>query len=197
MRVGAETTTIIYQSTERQPRIIAADGEKNVNNLQSSESKRRKTSHLATLPQIIVQAAETTTTEPDTTENPLFSGQYLEVNPGQYHEVNPGQYHETNPGQYTEVNPGQYKELHPGQYNHHQQQGLKVDDVTVDSFNRDSTKIYNVQAKAGDFIIGEIGKINVNSGQTLEGVRYTAVDGILDKGQISDILNRYFGASTS
>jgi hypothetical protein len=33
---------------------------------------------------------------------------------------------------------------------------------------QDETKIYNVQAKAGEFIIGEVGKINLNSGQTLQ-----------------------------
>merc|ERR1711988_1024877 len=87
-------------------------------------------------------------------------GQYHEDNPGQYHEDNPGQYHEANPGQYSEVNPGQYHEVNPGQYHSHD---LEVDDVTV------------------DFIIGEVGKINVNNGQTLEGVRYTALDGFLDQ----------------
>lgn len=132
-----------------------------------------------------------------TTED-IFSGQYLEVNPGQYHEVNPGQYTEVNPGQYTEVNPGQYTEVNPGQYEEvHPGQDLKIDDVTVDVANKDHTKIYNVQAKAGDFIIGEVGKINVNNGQTFQGVRYTAVDGYLDQGQISDILKQFFGTQTT
>ena len=38
----------------------------------------------------------------------------------------------------------------------------------MDFDNRDEHKIYNVQAKAGDFIIGEVGKIDVNNGQTVE-----------------------------
>ena len=32
----------------------------------------------------------------------------------------------------------------------------------------EETKTYNLQKKSGNFIIGEVGKINVNNGQTLE-----------------------------
>jgi len=137
-------------------------------------------------------------------------GRYLEVNPGQYHEVNPGQYHEISPGQYHEVNPGQYDEVNPGQYqaaHEGQYQDLEpayprpgdyeVNEVKVDFDNRDEHKIYNVQAKAGDFIIGEVGKIDVNNGQTVEGVRYTALEGEVDPLRIAEILNRYFGTRTS
>jgi len=121
-----------------------------------------------------------------TTTPPWYTGQYHEVNPGQYHEVNPGQYHETNPGQYHEVNPGQYR------------QQLGVDNLTVDfDDNKDESRVYNVKANAGDFIIGEVGRIDINSGQTLEGVRYTAVEGEVDLERISAILEGYFGARTS
>jgi len=117
----------------------------------------------------------------------LHSGQYHEVNPGQYKEVHPGQYHEKNPGQYHEVNPGQYHEVHPGQ--------VDVENVKVDFQHRSKDRIYNVQASAGDFILGEVGRID-NTGQTLQGVRYTAVEGEVDEARITEILNRYFGART-
>lgn len=137
-------------------------------------------------------------------------GQYHEVNPGQYHEINPGQDHEihpgqdmeTNPGQYHEINPGQYHESNPGQYKEEQltnKADIGVDNVTVD-FDQDpeqDTKIYNVKANAGDFIIGEVGRIDISSGQTLQGVRYTALEGEVDQARISDILERFFGARTS
>merc|ERR1712072_358949 len=109
----------------------------------------------------------------------IHSGQYHEVNPGQYREVHPGQYHEQNPGQYHEVNPGQ----------------VDVESVKVDFQHRSKDRIYNVQASAGDFILGEVGRID-NSGQTLQGVRYTAVEGEVDEARITEILNRYFGART-
>jgi len=96
--------------------------------------------------------------------------------------VNPGQYHETNPGQYNEI---------------HTKQDLGVENVTFDFGHEDESRIYNVQANAGDFIIGEVGRIDINSGQTFQGVRYTAVEGEVDQAQISDILERYFGARTS
>merc|ERR1712047_57695 len=102
---------------------------------------------------------------------------------GQYHEVHPGQYHEKNPGQYHEVNPGQYHEVHPGQ--------VDVENVKVDFQHRSKDRIYNVQASAGDFILGEVGRID-NTGQTLQGVRYTAVEGEVDEARITEILNRYF-----
>merc|ERR1711981_767230 len=146
-------------------------------------------------------------------------GQYHESNPGQYHEINPGQpldlgegteilsgqYHESNPGQpvalpqrdvdgqqlhagqYHEVNPGQYHEVNPGQYHGHS--GVDPGNARY----RDHHKTYTVEAKAGDFIIGEVGRIDVNNGQTLEGVRYTALDGEVSQRRISQILERFFG----
>jgi len=180
MKIGVsqDATT---NSPDRQPRII----EKKKNTQNNIQRKDYENSDLGSDYQ-------------DFTTEDIFSGQYLEVNPGQYHEVNPGQYTEVNPGQYTEVNPGQYTEVNPGQYEEvHPGQDLKIDDVTVDVANKDHTKIYNVQAKAGEFIIGEVGKINVNNGQTFQGVRYTAVDGYLDQGQISDILKEFFGTQTT
>lgn len=133
----------------------------------------------------------------------LHSGQYHEVNPGQYHEVNPGQYTEVNPGQYEEGNPGQYTELHPGQYDAQFQgnyenipsengQTYQVNDVKVDFNHESEHKIYTVEAKAGDFIIGEVGKIDINNGQTLEGVRYTAINGEIDSQRIEDIIKEFF-----
>jgi len=128
----------------------------------------------------------------------IIEGQYHEINPGQYHEVNPGQYHEINPGQYHETNPGQYHESNPGQYDEKQAgQGLGVDKITVNFDHGEKSRSYNVKANAGEFIIGEVGRIDIDSGQTLEGVRYTAVDGEVDQARISDILEQYFGARTN
>ena len=88
-----------------------------------------------------------------------------------------------------------------------------MDNITVDiDYNQEQdTGIYNVKASAGDFIIGEVGRIDINSGQTLRvcnkimgitinnlffhGVRYTAVEGEVDQARISDILVRYLGTS--
>jgi len=133
----------------------------------------------------------------------LYSGQYHEISPGQYQEISPGQYHEENPGQYEEIHPGQYNELHPGQpgqYHNFEKsysEDYEVNDVKVDFDHQDEHKIYNVQAKAGDFIIGEVGRIDINNGQTLEGVRYTALEGEVDPLRISQILERFFGTRTS
>eukprot|EP00092_Neocalanus_flemingeri_P060066 GFUD01071950.1.p1 GENE.GFUD01071950.1~~GFUD01071950.1.p1 ORF type:complete len:752 (-),score=186.87 GFUD01071950.1:584-2545(-) len=128
----------------------------------------------------------------------VIKGHYHETNPGQYHEMNPGQYHESNPGQYHESNPGQYHETHPGQYHEkHPGQDLGVDKLTVNFDRTDDSRTYNVKANAGDFIIGEVGRIDINSGQTLEGVRYTAVEGEVDQARIAEILERYFGARAS
>jgi len=133
----------------------------------------------------------------------MYSGQYHEISPGQYHEISPGQYHEQSPGQYEELHPGQYNELHPGQpgqYHNFEKsysEDYEVNDVKVDFDHQDEHKIYNVQAKAGDFIIGEVGRIDVNNGQTLEGVRYTALEGEVDPLRISQILERFFGTGTS
>jgi len=130
--------------------------------------------------------------EDSTTISPIniFDGQYHEVNPGQYNETNPGQYHEDNPGQYHEKNPGQYEETDEGQY-------LEINpgqyEAVVEYNVEEETKSYNVHRKTGDYIIGEVGKININNGQTLEGVRYTAVEGMVNQDQIAEILARYFG----
>ena len=99
----------------------------------------------------------------------IIEGQYHEINPGQYHEVNPGQYHEKNPGQYHETNPGQYHESNPGQYDAKQSgQDLGVDKITVNFDHGEKSRSYNVKANAGEFIIGEVGRIDIDSGQTLE-----------------------------
>jgi len=133
----------------------------------------------------------------------IYDGQYHEINPGQYHEVNPGQYHEENPGQYHEENPGQYHEEFPGQYHEYNpgqyQEISSGQEVQLDiEFNpEDETKTYNVHKKTGEYIIGEVGKIDINNGQTLEGVRYTAVDSMVDQAQIAEILQRYFGTKTT
>ena len=118
-------------------------------------------------------------------------GQYNEVNPGQYHEDSPGQYHENSPGQYHESNPGQYHEVHPGQYTHVPDDEVEVEVERVAGIpNR---RVYNVQSKVDQFIIGEYGTINENSGQTLKGVRYTAVDdSTVDPKIIFDTLQKYF-----
>jgi len=121
---------------------------------------------------------------------------------GQDHEEHPGQYHEHHPGQYNEKHPGQYHEVHPGQYDKTKEDkgkthdNLGVENVTVDFEHGQESRIYNVQANAGEFIIGEVGKIDINSGQTLQGVRYTALEGEVDEAQILDILEKYFGART-
>jgi len=179
---------------ERVPRVVDPHHPRNSliqqqqnprSNLPQQNNHQHSLQQQQTLPN---QQKETTTSD---------NGLYQEINPGQYHEINPGQYHEVNPGQYTEVNPGQYTEVNPGQYEEvHPGQDLKIDDVKVDVANKDQTKIYNVQANVGDYIIGEVGTINVNNGQTLQGVRYTAVDDQYQK-HITDILGKWFGNGTS
>ena len=146
---------------------------------------------------------------------PVSLGEGLEIQSGQYHETNPGQpvalaqkdngevihageYHEVNPGQYHEVNPGQYHEVHPGQYiddsssESNNQKNHKVELVDVEQ--TDNAKIYNVQQRVNEFIIGEYGTIS-NSGQTLQGVRYTAVaddQSGVDPNFIYETLVKYF-----
>merc|ERR1711936_989191 len=151
----------------------------------------------------------------------LHPGQYHELNPGQPVplgkglEIQSGQYHEINPGQpvalaqkdngevihageYHEVNPGQYHEVHPGQYiddsssESNNQKDHKVELVDVEQ--TDNAKIYNVQQRVNEFIIGEYGTIS-NSGQTLQGVRYTAVaddQSGVDPNFIYETLVKYF-----
>ena len=146
---------------------------------------------------------------------PVSLGEGLEIQSGQYHEINPGQpvalaqkdngevihageYHEVNPGQYHEINPGQYHEVHPGQYiddtssEGNNQKNHKVELVDVEQ--TDNAKIYNVQQRVNEFIIGEYGTIS-NSGQTLQGVRYTAVaddQSGVDPNFIYETLVKYF-----
>ena len=127
----------------------------------------------------------------------IQSGQYHEINPGQYHEVNPGQYHEVNPGQYHEVNPGQYNEVNPGAYpekgSNPEDDKKSLDEVQVEVKEREKTKIYNVQSKVDKFIIGEYGTISKESGQTLKGVRYTAIDDVsIDPNLIYETLVKFF-----
>merc|ERR1712210_202007 len=143
---------------------------------------------------------EEQTTESSTVDiDLLYSGQYHEVNPGQYHELHPGQYHEVNPGQYQEevfTKPVSSKYPSKGQYRNHEDsysEEYEVNNVKVDFDHQDNHKTYTVEAKAGDFIIGEVGRIDVNNGQTLEGVRYTALDGEVSQRRISQILERFFG----
>jgi len=61
----------------------------------------------------------------------------------------------------------------------------------------DDSRTYDVRANAGDFIIGEVGRIDISSGQTLEGVRYTALESEVDYEKIKEILEMYFGARTT
>merc|ERR1712032_678348 len=137
----------------------------------------------------------------DPEDKDTTGGEYTEVNPGQYHEANPGQYHEANPGQYHEDNPGQYHEANPGQYHEPNPGQYHLEDkdiqVSVDDNREDDSRTYDVRANAGDFIIGEMGRIDINSGQTLEGVRYTALESEVDYGKIKEILEMYFGARTA
>ena len=62
------------------------------------------------------------------------------------------------------------------------------------NYRHGNAKIYNVQQRVSDFIIGEYGTIT-NSGQTLQGVRYTAVaddhSGV-DPNLIYETLLKYF-----
>ncbi|XP_040576222.1 uncharacterized protein [Lepeophtheirus salmonis] len=120
------------------------------------------------------------------------SGEYPEIYQGQYHEVNPGQYHEVNPGQYYEKNPGQYHEINPGQYVHHSETE-EGNPTTIQIHHRDEDKkVYNVQSKVDEFIIGEYGTISKSSGQTLQGVRYTAIGESVDSKLIYDTLIKFF-----
>ena len=148
--VTAEITTEAqYAQPERSPKRINSKG---------------------ALSQIIEESATFESLKASQTVSPdeVIKGLYHETNPGQYHETNPGQYHEMNPGQYHESNPGQYHETNPGQYDEKDPgQDLGVDNLTVNFDHTDESRIYNVKANAGDFIIGEVGRID-NSGQTLE-----------------------------
>merc|ERR1719362_1662413 len=165
----------------------------------------------------------TTNENSETTTLPLvqliLSGKYHEINPGQYHEVNPGQYHEVNPGQYQYQD--DLNELEQQQQKKQQQQTLQqgrgfesaplrtadqsqaivkkqkvqssLNDVQVEVKQTENTKIYNVQSKVDKFIIGEYGTISKESGQTLQGVRYTALaDVSVDPNLIYETLIKFF-----
>ena len=147
-------------------------------------------------------------------------GQYHEVNPGQYHEVNPGQYHEVNPGQYQYQDDLNELEQQQQQQQPLQQRGRgfesaplrtadqsqaivkkqpvkkvqsSLNDVQVEVKQTENTKIYNVQSKVDKFIIGEYGTISKESGQTLQGVRYTALaDVSVDPNLIYETLIKFF-----
>ena len=59
----------------------------------------------------------------------------------------------------------------------------------------DDEKIYNVQSRVDEFIIGEYGTISKSNGQTQNGVRYTAVadaDSGVDPEFIYETLVKYF-----
>jgi len=154
----------------------------------------------------------TTTTASTTTTTAYPDGQYLETNPGPYLHDPVGDVAEP----YVHDPRAEYKHDSTGDVAppyHHDSSGdledsyssldtnypgdYEVNEVKVDFDNQDEHKIYNVQAKAGDFIIGEVGRIDINNGQTVEGVRYTALQGEVDPLRIREILNRFFGARTS
>jgi hypothetical protein len=86
----------------------------------------------------------------------------LEVNPGQYYEENPGQYFEESPGRH-------YPEAE------YPEEPKSLRNVKVEFKQTKVGKVYNVESKVDRFIIGEYGTISKESGQTLQGVRYTAV----------------------
>ena len=68
-----------------------------------------------------------------------------------------------------------------------------LNDVKVEVQHTDDAQIYNVQSKVDRFIIGEYGTISKESGQTLQGVRYTAVDDVaVDPRLIYATLIKYF-----
>ncbi len=129
-------------------------------------------------------------------------GEYPQFTPGQYHEVNPGQYHEVNPGQYHEVNPGQYHEVNPGQYQPDMYEkpassssGDQLGEVEVEVEEAgEGRRVYNVQSKVDDFIIGEFGTLSERNGETLQGVRYTVVADTpgVDSQLIYDTLHKFF-----
>ena len=75
--------------------------------------------------------------------------------------------------------------MNPGQYN------VEVETARTG----DNRRVYNVQSKVDEFIIGEFGTINEQNGQTLQGVRYTAVDDgedAVDPNLIYDALKKFF-----
>ena len=90
-----------------------------------------------------------------------------------------GQYHEVNPGQYTLDD----EDIEVDVNNRYLQTDLNTSKIYFEIIIRlpppvivkiivtsrdNESRIYNVRANAGDFIIGEAGRIDINSGQTLE-----------------------------
>ena len=118
----------------------------------------------------------------------------IQVNPGQYHEVNPGQYHEVNPGQPL---PEEQAAVEPAATAADSSQP-KLGKVQLDVVkSTDDAKVYNVQSRVDEFIIGEYG--TYTDGQTQHGVRYTAVaddvPGGVDPNLIYETLLKYFPMS--
>merc|ERR1712008_619101 len=157
--------------------------------------------------------SETTTNEnSETTTLPLvqliLSGKYHEINPGQYHEVNPGQYqYQDDLNELEQQQPLQQQcrgfESAPLRTADQSQAIVKkqpvrkvqssLNDVQVEVKQTENTKIYNVQSKVDKFIIGEYGTISKESGQTLQGVRYTALaDVSVDPNLIYETLIKFF-----
>jgi len=195
----AQTSTLPYNFNQDQAETTTNE---------NSETTTNENSETTTLPlvQLILSGKY----------HEINPGQYHEVNPGQYHEVNPGQYHEVNPGQY------QYQddlnELEQQQPLQQQGRGFEsaplrtadqsqaivkkqpvrkvqssLNDVQVEVKQTENTKIYNVQSKVDKFIIGEYGTISKESGQTLQGVRYTALaDVSVDPNLIYETLIKFF-----
>ena len=57
----------------------------------------------------------------------------------------------------------------------------------------EDAQVYNVQSKVDNFIIGEYGTISKSDGQTIQGVRYTAVDDqSIDPQIIYETLKKFF-----
>merc|ERR1712095_13899 len=142
--------------------------------------------HSERVPKVISSKSSATQLipEPEEKDSEIPSDEEVATK-GLYHEISPGQYHEVNPGQYHETNPGQYR--------------VEDKDIqfSVDDNRDDYSRTYDVRANAGDFIIGEVGRIDINSGQTLEGVRYTALESEVGYEKIKEILEMYFGTRTA
>ena len=66
----------------------------------------------------------------------------------------------------------------------------RANNISVDFYHCERFKIYNVQAKANEVITGEVGKIDSETGQSSQGIRYTTTDGQLDQKTIMKILEK-------
>ena len=76
---------------------------------------------------------------------------------GDYIDTNAGAIHKESIIHSNEAYTDRYHEVHSGQVK-----------LNVEFNPEEKTKTYNLQKKSGDYIIGEVGKIDVNNGQTLE-----------------------------